>query len=195
MDKFSAWLMDNAYTATGEVFDIGNSTRTAIANYRQGIEPLKCGGTSERENGNGSLMRILSLAYYLRERWDDTMEVRMELVHNVSALTHRHPISLIGCGIYINIALRLLGDDADLYMVLKAVNLGDDTDTVGAVAGGLAGIYYGADKIPEMLSKGCSISKCMEVTGIAWKDMQEFYDRLGKREIEHLCVRVPQSED
>ncbi len=32
--------------------------------------------------------------------------------------------------------------------VLKAVNLGDDTDTVGAVAGGLAGLYYGIDSIP-----------------------------------------------
>lgn len=32
--------------------------------------------------------------------------------------------------------------------VLKAVNLGDDTDTVGAVAGGLAGYYYGLDHIP-----------------------------------------------
>jgi hypothetical protein len=32
--------------------------------------------------------------------------------------------------------------------VLKAVNLGGDTDTVTAVAGGLAGIYYGADAIP-----------------------------------------------
>ncbi len=33
--------------------------------------------------------------------------------------------------------------------VLKAVNLGSDTDTVGAVAGGLAGLYYGLDDIPE----------------------------------------------
>ncbi len=33
--------------------------------------------------------------------------------------------------------------------VLKAVNLGDDTDTVGAVAGGLAGYYYGIDDIPS----------------------------------------------
>ena len=33
--------------------------------------------------------------------------------------------------------------------VLKAVNLGDDTDTVGAVAGGLAGLYYGLTAIPE----------------------------------------------
>jgi ADP-ribosyl-[dinitrogen reductase] hydrolase len=33
--------------------------------------------------------------------------------------------------------------------VLKAVNLGLDTDTVGAVTGGLAGIYYGLTGIPE----------------------------------------------
>ena len=33
--------------------------------------------------------------------------------------------------------------------VLSAVNLGDDTDTVGAIAGGLAGALYGLDSIPE----------------------------------------------
>ena len=33
--------------------------------------------------------------------------------------------------------------------VLKAVNLGEDTDTTGAVAGGLAGLLYGIDSIPE----------------------------------------------
>ncbi len=32
--------------------------------------------------------------------------------------------------------------------LLKAVNLGDDTDTVAAIAGGLAGLYYGYDAIP-----------------------------------------------
>ncbi len=32
---------------------------------------------------------------------------------------------------------------------LKAVNLGDDSDTIGAIAGGLAGLYYGYDNIPE----------------------------------------------
>ncbi len=34
-------------------------------------------------------------------------------------------------------------------VVLKAINLGGDTDTTGAVAGGLAGIYYGFESIPE----------------------------------------------
>ena len=33
--------------------------------------------------------------------------------------------------------------------LLKAVNLGDDTDTVAAVAGGLAGLFYGVDGIPK----------------------------------------------
>lgn len=32
--------------------------------------------------------------------------------------------------------------------LLKAVNLGRDTDTVGAIAGGLAGLFYGYEAIP-----------------------------------------------
>ena len=32
---------------------------------------------------------------------------------------------------------------------IKAVNLGDDADTVGAICGGLAGSYYGFEAIPE----------------------------------------------
>ena len=32
--------------------------------------------------------------------------------------------------------------------VLKAVNIGEDTDTNAAICGGLAGIYYGFDSIP-----------------------------------------------
>ena len=33
--------------------------------------------------------------------------------------------------------------------VLKAVNLGGDTDTTGIAAGGLAGIRYGLQAVPE----------------------------------------------
>lgn len=33
--------------------------------------------------------------------------------------------------------------------LLVAVNLGEDTDTVGAICGGLAGLYYGYEDIPE----------------------------------------------
>ena len=43
----------------------------------------------------------------------------------------------------------LANTDSFKGALLKAVNLGDDTDTVGAIAGGLAGLYYGYDAIPE----------------------------------------------
>lgn len=35
------------------------------------------------------------------------------------------------------------------HALLIAVNLGGDTDTVGCVAGGLAGVHYGSDEIPK----------------------------------------------
>ena len=119
MDRFSNWLMYNDYTARGEVFDVGNATSRAIMNYGRGIDPLECGGISEYENGNGSLMRILPIAYYLQKQKDNKMESKMEIVHNVSALTHRHPISLIACGIYVNVALRLLKIEESLYMCVE----------------------------------------------------------------------------
>lgn len=43
----------------------------------------------------------------------------------------------------------LLNTDNYKNLALKAVNLGEDTDTVAAVAGGLAGIFYGVEKIPS----------------------------------------------
>ena len=43
----------------------------------------------------------------------------------------------------------LLTTDNYADAVLKAVNLGRDTDTTGAVTGGLAGLYYGIEIIPK----------------------------------------------
>ena len=42
----------------------------------------------------------------------------------------------------------LLTTNSFAECVLKAVNLGDDTDTTGCVAGGLAGVFYGTESIP-----------------------------------------------
>ena len=46
--------------------------------------------------------------------------------------------------------------------ILKAVNLGDDTDTIGAVAGGLAGIMYGFDEIPTEWVEGLKAKEVIE---------------------------------
>ena len=43
----------------------------------------------------------------------------------------------------------LLNTDSYRECILQAVNLGFDTDTTAAIAGGLAGLYYGYDDIPD----------------------------------------------
>jgi ADP-ribosylglycohydrolase len=181
--KFNAWIEWGAYTAGGNVFDYGGTTWTALRDGK--------GVDHARSNGNGSLMRILPLAF--------VPDITDEQIREVSAITHAHEISKEACVIYVNIAKKLLAGEklldilhgleveapfdrlpaiaectedeisssgyvvdtleaalwsiatTDSYeaAVLKAVNLGSDTDTVGAVTGGLAGIIYGYDAIPD----------------------------------------------
>jgi ADP-ribosyl-[dinitrogen reductase] hydrolase len=46
--------------------------------------------------------------------------------------------------------------------VLRAVNLGDDADTTGAICGQLAGAYWGESKIPESLRVGLARGDMLE---------------------------------
>ena len=64
------------------------------------------------------------------------------------------PIDSIKSGGYVVDSLEaclwcLLNNDSYRETVITTVNLGGDTDTVGALAGGLAGIYYGYKGIPK----------------------------------------------
>ena len=40
----------------------GGATRRAIVRYANGTDPVKCGGKTRMDNGNGALMRILPVA-------------------------------------------------------------------------------------------------------------------------------------
>lgn len=55
--------------------------------------------------------------------------------------------------------------------VLKAVNLGEDTDTTGAVTGGLAGLLFGFDNIP---------TNCLKQIA-RYDDIQNLAERLGNK--------------
>ena len=232
MERFRSWRLHGEYTPYGDVFDIGITCANAIGRYRPGMDPLSCGANGARDNGNGSLMRIMPVSLYsalVDDFWHDSfLDEAIENSHNASKLTHAHPRSQIACMIFTAICHELvyrkqrtipealqyaidctltfyekadetkpwfdesffdeiktdsfqrlrnlasfksLSDDeiqssgyvvhtleaavwcllnTDSYSdcVLRAVNLGDDTDTVGAVAGGLAGLAYGYDSIP-----------------------------------------------
>ena len=111
MQKFLSWYEGAEYTSHGVVFDIGIATSKALSRFAQGTPALNCGGTSEYDNGNGSIMRILPLAFYLRSRFGNTYTDNIEafeIIHNVSSLTHAHKRSLIACGIYLSVAEYLL---------------------------------------------------------------------------------------
>jgi ADP-ribosylglycohydrolase len=211
--NFVKWHHEGYWTPYGKVFDIGNSTKEAIYRIANGTKPELAGGCEGTDNGNGSLMRIAPLLFYLL---DKTPDERFEITRQVSSITHRHIRSVIACFYYLEFARQLLEGEnkwaiyknlqteitnyllslsinpteialfdrllkgnihelpeakisgsgyvlhtleasiwclltTDNYKdaVLKAINLGDDTDTTGAVTGGLAGLLYGFENIPQ----------------------------------------------
>lgn len=211
MIKFYDWLENGNYSSLDTVFDVGLTTKKAILNYKNGVDAIKCGGNSDRDNGNGSLMRMMPIAYYLNNNNYSNLE-EVEIINNVSSLTHRNEVCFLGCKIYCDYVKLLLsgfdkvnalknisninylefyseetvnkysrifsGDiinlskddikstgyvvdtlEASLWSfinsdnyeeaVVKAINLGGDTDTIGAITGGLAGIVYGRKQIPK----------------------------------------------
>ena len=217
MDRFLLWADKGYYTAHHAMFDIGITTRKALLRYTQKIPPVQCGGQSEYDNGNGALMRILPMVFYIywKYGYDFINREAIGEIEDVCSLTHGHPRSKIACVIYVGLGIGILhfGDlsqgtaiiqsifkyyekdllyakewkyferiwklhalgklkeqdiqssgyvihtlEAALWCllttksyqecVLKAVNLGEDTDTTGAVCGGLAGLLYGWNAIP-----------------------------------------------
>lgn len=225
MQKFIDWMFKNKYTPNEKAFDIGRTCASAIFKKREGVPATQCGGKTEHENGNGSLMRISPIVFYINSMFGSDAfdgDEAFFIVHNTSSLTHAHYATLLGCDIFVSILLELLNGctkeearikalprlgkflnrhpeycteierynriihmtpknlteleeeeikstgyvvdtleaalwsflttDSYKECLLKAVNLGHDADSVGAVAGALAGLYYCNDeerKIPE----------------------------------------------
>lgn len=218
MERFTKWLEYGYMTPEGTAFDVGATTQRALQNYVSGAPLEQCAPRNRWDCGNGSLMRILPIEFYLQARPEAD---RYESIRNASALTHAHICCTLGCYLYcavvgeiiayrgrfklatllirgVNRAVTELAQVADTddvreldyysriidrsvydlseseiessgYIVdtleaalwclantnsyreclLWAVNLGEDADTVAAVAGSLAGLYYGYDKIPH----------------------------------------------
>ena len=106
-EKFLEWLYENLWTPHGRVFDIGVITNDALKSIKRNPElsPDLAGGKDENDNGNGSLMRILPLAFYIR---DMSIEERYEKVRQVSSITHGHLRSVLCCFFYTEMVLQIL---------------------------------------------------------------------------------------
>lgn len=179
MTKFVKWRHYAHYTAHENVFDVGGTTERAIANFAvYGLPIGECGLQDEYSNGNGSLMRILPLAFV---PGSDDVDIE-----NASKLTHAHAKSVQACCEYVYYCKKLLENpefpvpsyitekyrkdvvstgyvvtslEAALWCfgvsesypeaVLEAVNLGGDTDTIAALTGALAALKWGIEGIPK----------------------------------------------
>lgn len=214
--SFLKWGTEAHWTARSETFGMGRGTHDALVNVYHGIPADLCGGESEEENGNGSLMHILPLVFFT---FDKNIDERFDYAQKVSSITHRHIRSVIACFYYLEFARYLLQgiDKYEIYArlqqeipaylrarhidpneiakfnrlftqnivqvneneiessgyvlhtleaaiwcllnhnsfsstVLSAVNLGGDSDTTAAVVGGLVGLIYGVENIPQAWS-------------------------------------------
>ena len=63
MERFVRWWRQGEYSPTGDCFDIGITTRSALARFEQTGDPL-AGSRSPDAAGNGSLMRLAPVAIY-----------------------------------------------------------------------------------------------------------------------------------
>lgn len=233
--RFQRWFFENTWTPHGVVFDIGIATRNALDRLEKGVPPAQSGEAGEYANGNGSLMRVLPLAFYLR---NDPITERFEIVSEVSAITHAHIRSKVACFFLVELGIQLLkghdkrdayhraqhnvrdfvnsiecdNDEKELFVrvffddiaqvpareiyssgyvihtlesslwaflstesfeeaVLRAVNLGGDADTTGSVVGGLAGLYYGEQRIPKAWIK--TLARSQDISGLAERFAQK----------------------
>lgn len=206
MNNFILWVSNKDFIAIDKAFGIGRATFFALGNYynKRYEKITDCGMKGFNYNGNGSLMRILPIAYYCYYKKLNEDEI-YNLVKDVSSFTHSHEISILGCFIYVLLVIELLSGkekvnaysnirkynyrkyfslenikyydrllnndisklDVDsissmgfvvdtleaviwCFMnnnsydkcVIEAINLGNDSDTIGALVGGLSGIYY-----------------------------------------------------
>ena len=206
MNNFILWVSNKDFIAIDKAFGIGRATFFALGNYynKRYEKITDCGMKGFNYNGNGSLMRILPIAYYCYYKKLNDDEI-YNLVKDVSSFTHSHEISILGCFIYVLLFIELLSGkekvnaysnirkynyrkyfslenikyydrllnndisklDVDsissigfvvdtleaviwCFMnnnsydkcVIEAINLGNDSDTIGALVGGLSGIYY-----------------------------------------------------
>ena len=109
MKSFEKWFSSSYMTATGTVFDVGGTTSIALLRYKRGIDAIACGPTDENSNGNGSLMRILPIAFEMYGSDDNT---EREVVFNYSALTHGHIRSKIACWFYCRIIRNIIAGES-----------------------------------------------------------------------------------
>lgn len=103
MARFTNWCEWGAYSCTGTCFDIGITTRTAIAKWSGSGEPI-AGSTDPMSAGNGSLMRLAPVAV---RHWQDE-RLLADVSTRQSRTTHAAEEAVDGCVAFAHVLARAI---------------------------------------------------------------------------------------
>ena len=223
--RHSEWWQCGTYSVNGRCFDIGVTTRAALARFLTHGDATRSGDPAEAASGNGSIMRLAPVPVRYRHLLPGRIAELARLAEESSLPTHAsgqcrsacrymavvlagllhgesrdavlspgwgplaelkaagplHPlIDAVAGGSFrakvppavrgsgwvvesLEAALWAFAGAADFGdAVLRAVNLGDDADTTGAVCGQFAGAYWGESGIPAPLRSGLARADMIE---------------------------------
>jgi len=106
-----AWRDKGFMAVDDNVFDIGTTTNAALNRLASGMPALEAGMIGERYQTNGSLMRVLPVAFM--QDYDDDHVLRAAM--GQSKVTHAEPVVLLACGIYVLWAKGIAAGDSDAW--------------------------------------------------------------------------------
>ena len=105
--RLISWMYGGYMAVDKCPFDVGFQTCQALSRFKNGTPAHLSGLKGERNNGNGSLMRVLPLALL----WEGDEASLVEAAHRQSIVTHSHPRSQVCCALYCLWAkYELMGD-------------------------------------------------------------------------------------
>jgi ADP-ribosyl-[dinitrogen reductase] hydrolase len=101
--RYLRWWRQGHLSSTGQCFDIGTATRTALERFEWSGDPFS-GGTTERSAGNGSLMRLAPVPLFFRR----DPELAIQLAGESSRTTHALPVCVDACRYFAGLLLGAL---------------------------------------------------------------------------------------
>lgn len=128
MNRFVRWWRKGENSHNGRCFDIGITTRQALARFARTANPI-AGSTDPNAAGNGSIMRLAPVAL----RWAHDRGQAVAVARAQSETTHGAPAAVEGCALLAVILLEAMAT-GDKQATLRARH--STEPTVDAVAQG-----------------------------------------------------------
>jgi ADP-ribosyl-[dinitrogen reductase] hydrolase len=136
MRRFVRWHEHGEYSCTGSCFDIGITTRQALARWKRTGNPI-AGSTDPQTAGNGSLMRLAPVAMRF---WRDRATLR-DVAMRQSATTHAAPQAIDACVAFAEVLADAIQGQPRSEVLRDRPGL-----HVGAVGPIMAGSWHGKQR-------------------------------------------------